>query len=68
MDQVYEALLRTISMMFPVLFETGWQVLFHQLINGESASIVGLKSHFPAAVALQYHPVDIWHMLGYAPC
>ena len=70
MNQVYEALLRTISKRFPVLFETGWQVLFHQLINGESSSMLEVKSHFPAkshspaAVALQYHPVDMLRTVG----
>ena len=53
MDQVYESLLRTMSMRFPVLFETGWQLLCHQLINGESTSISGVKSYLPAAVTLQ---------------
>ena len=64
MDQVYGSILQTMSMTFPVLSETGWQFLFHQLINGESASISGVKPYLPTVVALQSHPVDVLHTAG----
>ena len=64
MDQLYNALLQTISKRFPVPFETGWQTLFYALTNGECTSISKVKLHFPVAVTLGHHPVDVLHNVG----
>ena len=64
MDYLYDALLQTLSAQSPVLFNTGWQVLFPASINVECTSISGAKSHFPAAITVDSHPVDVLHAVG----
>jgi hypothetical protein len=64
MDQLYDALLQTISTTSHALFETGWQGFFQALMNGKCASILAAKSHIPAVVTHDRDPVDVLQTVG----
>jgi hypothetical protein len=64
MDQVYDAVLQTISTPSPALFETGWQGFFQALMNGQCTSILEAKSCSPAVITLDRHPVNVLQTIG----